>query len=100
MPNKNEKCNVTRGIAGSALLLAYLIGTAAAGFAQDGHAGHGASGQAPPAPAAAVQLPARSGNDSLPAGEEQASEALQKSPRHGEWADIKVPGGQQTVRTW
>ncbi|HEX2309735.1 MAG TPA: dienelactone hydrolase family protein, partial [Vicinamibacterales bacterium] len=93
---------MTRGMAASASLFALLICTPAAGFAtQDAHAGHSASGQAPAAQAtAAVQLPARSGNDALPAGEEQASEALQKSPRHGEWADIKVPGGQQTVRTW
>ena len=97
---KNEKCKMKPGWAASAPLIAFLVCTPDAGFAQDGHAGHSASGQAPPAPAAAVQRPARSGNDSLPPGEEQASEALQKSPRHGEWADIKVPGGQQTVRTW
>ena len=72
----NEPCNMPRGIAARALLLAYLIGTTAAGFAQDAHGGYGAGGQAQAQPAAAVvQLPARTGNDSLPAGEEQASEA-------------------------
>lgn len=54
--------------------------------------------QSPAAPAA--MAPARSGNDSLPAGEEQARAALEKSPRHGEWQDVKIAGSDETVRTW
>ena len=42
----------------------------------------------------------RTGNDALPAGDEQAGAALEKSPRHGEWADIAVPDSKATVRTW
>jgi carboxymethylenebutenolidase len=90
-----------QGSIAGACLLAFLVCTPRPGLAQDAHAGHGASGQAPAAPAAAaVPLPPRTGTDALPAAEEQAAEALQKSPRHGEWADIKVPGSQQTVRAW
>jgi carboxymethylenebutenolidase len=36
----------------------------------------------------------------LPPGEEQAKAALEKSPRHGEFVDIKVEGGKYPIRTW
>jgi carboxymethylenebutenolidase len=35
----------------------------------------------------------------LPPGEEGAAAALNSSPRHGEWADVAVPGGTN-VRAW
>jgi carboxymethylenebutenolidase len=41
-----------------------------------------------------------SGQTSLPPAEEQAKSALDKSPRHGEWADVKVAGAATPVRTW
>jgi carboxymethylenebutenolidase len=37
---------------------------------------------------------------SIPPAEEQAKAALEKSPRHGEYTDVKVPGSPQAVRTW
>jgi carboxymethylenebutenolidase len=86
---------------GLVLLIALAFTIASSARAQDAHAGHGGAAQAQSAPAATpAPPPPRTGNDALPAGEEQASEALKKSPRHGEWADIKVPGSQQTVRAW
>jgi carboxymethylenebutenolidase len=36
----------------------------------------------------------------LPPGDAQAREALEKSPRHGEWMDIKIPGSEAFLRTW
>ena len=36
----------------------------------------------------------------IPPAEEQAKDALNRSPRHGEWADVKVPGSPQAVKTW
>jgi carboxymethylenebutenolidase len=36
----------------------------------------------------------------LPAAEETAKAALEKSPRHGEYVDVKVPSGGAAVRTW
>jgi carboxymethylenebutenolidase len=36
----------------------------------------------------------------LPAGQEDAKAALEKSPRHGEYADVKVPGATAPLRTW
>lgn len=39
-------------------------------------------------------------DEKLPAGEEQAKAALEKSPRHGEYADVVVPGSDQKIRTW
>jgi carboxymethylenebutenolidase len=38
-------------------------------------------------------------NPDLPAGEEQAKAALEASPRHGEWVDVKREGGVP-IRTW
>ena len=57
----------------------------------DPHAGHAA-----PAPTAA---PAASRDESLPPSEQEAKVALEKSPRHGEFADVKTPSGGP-VRTW
>jgi len=37
---------------------------------------------------------------SLPPSSEGAAAALNKSPRHGEWVDIKVPGEETPLRTW
>ena len=77
------------------LVLILLLGVTSSGRAQDTHAGHGAA----PGQAAATAAPGRTGSDALPAGEEQAKAALDKSPRHGEWADVPVPGGG-TIRSW
>jgi carboxymethylenebutenolidase len=61
----------------SALLLALLALVPA--FAAEG------------APAAAA---------SLPASEAGAKDVLEKSPRHGEWADVKMPDDGTPIRTW
>jgi carboxymethylenebutenolidase len=39
-------------------------------------------------------------DENLPPGEEQAKAALEKSPRHGEWVDVKLPSGGAPIRTW
>ncbi len=56
--------------------------------------------QAPavPLPASAPAPPAV--DEGLPPGEEQAKAALEKSPRHGEWADVSLPEGGPRLRTW
>ena len=36
----------------------------------------------------------------IPPAEEQAKAALEKSPRHGEWIDVKMPAGGAPIRTW
>ena len=36
----------------------------------------------------------------LPPAEDQAKAALEKSPRHGEFLDVKVPSGGAPIRTW
>jgi carboxymethylenebutenolidase len=50
--------------------------------------------EASPPPAVAVAAPA-----GLPADAEHAKEALEKSTRHGEWVDVKMPDGSKLV-TW
>ena len=60
----------------------------------DPHAGHQHS-----APAASAK-PAAARDESLPPSEQQAKAALEKSPRHGEWVDVKLPSGGTPVRTW
>jgi carboxymethylenebutenolidase len=53
---------------------------------------------APPAAAMAAQPLPR--DEKLPPSEAQAKAALEKSPRHGEYVDIKLPGGGTPIRTW
>lgn len=36
----------------------------------------------------------------IPPAEEQAKAILEKSPRHGEWIDVKTPSGGAPIRTW
>lgn len=47
-----------------------------------------------------ARLTLLSDDDSLPPSEETAKDKLNKSPRHGEWTDVKVPGSTQAIRTW
>jgi carboxymethylenebutenolidase len=60
----------------------------------------------PPAPAPAMATPApapapaRARDEKLPASEAQAKAALDTSPRHGEYVDIKNPAGGPAIRTW
>ena len=44
--------------------------------------------------------PAPPRDPSLPASEETAKAALESSPRHGEYVDIKNPAGGVPIRTW
>jgi carboxymethylenebutenolidase len=53
---------------------------------------------APPAQAAAPS-PARR-DETLPPSEAQAKAVLDRSPRHGEWVDVKLPSGGAPIRTW
>jgi carboxymethylenebutenolidase len=62
--------------------------------APDPHAGHAAASQEQTA-TAAVYIPGP-----LPPAAEHAKQAIESSPRHGEWADVKVPGSDVPVRTW
>ena len=48
---------------------------------------------------AAAQAPA-AGGAKTPPGEQQAKAALEKSPRHGEWVDVSVPGSETPLRTY
>jgi carboxymethylenebutenolidase len=55
----------------------------------------------PAAPVAAAAAPAPATRDAnLPPSEAQAKAGLEKSPRHGEWVDIKLAAGGAPVRTW
>ena len=53
-----------------------------------------------PSPAAAVSQAAAPRDPSLPPSEQQAKGALEKSPRHGEWVDVKLAGSAAPVKTW
>src|SRR5438067_3153433 len=68
------------------MLYAIALGALATpAFAQDDHAGHSM---------AAMQTAATVARDpNLPPDNEAAKDQLAKSPRHGEWADIKMTGG-------
>lgn len=63
------------------------------------------AGQAPAAQAATAAPAPPTGtsaprDERLPAGEAQAKAALDQSPRHGEYVDVKLPGGGPAIRTW
>lgn len=49
---------------------------------------------------AAAPAPPAPKNENLPASEETAKSTLEKSPRHGEYVDVKLPGGGAPIRTW
>jgi len=64
----------------------------------------GAQSPAPsaPVPSAGAAAPAAAAgprDETLPPGEETAKAALDKSPRHGEYVDVKAPDGTP-IRTW
>jgi len=44
--------------------------------------------------------PTAARDESLPAGEGEAKAALERSPRHGEYVDVKLPAGGTPIRTW
>ncbi|MCM3875735.1 MAG: dienelactone hydrolase family protein [Thermoanaerobaculia bacterium] len=46
-----------------------------------------------------LALSLRAAAQDPPPAEEQAKAALDKSPRHGEWVDVKMPSGP-AIRTW
>ena len=62
----------------------------------DPHAEHAKEAAAKPSPAVAASAPR---NEALPPDADQAKDALAKSPRHGEWVDVALPGGGKVV-TW
>lgn len=70
----------------------FLLNTATLVVAQ--HHDHAFGGQEG-ATASAPQL-----DEKLPPGEEQAKAVLEKSPRHGEYVDIKVEGSEIPIRSW
>ena len=93
----------------SAMAAAFLAVSAGAALGQTdphaGHAGHGASvptaaAPVPSAPAASASPEVAVPRDpNLPAGEADAKAALEKSPRHGEFIDVKMASGAP-VKTW
>ncbi len=83
----------------SAVLLNATLLVAGLGQTTLSLAAQGAPATPPPAPAPkAAPAPAR--DETLPPSEAQAKAALEKSPRHGEYVDIKLPSGGTPVRTW
>jgi carboxymethylenebutenolidase len=91
------------------MLFMAAVAVAAPAFAQSVHehaqaappAGAPAQGQ-PPGGGGRAQVPPIDvpWNDAIPAGTpEHAARALKESPRHGEWADIKMTDGA-TLKSW
>jgi carboxymethylenebutenolidase len=55
---------------------------------------------ATPAPAAPAPAPAASESAAIPPGEAEARQAVEKSPRHAEYALVQVPGSDVPVNTF
>ena len=81
-----------------AILPAFLAYSSLFAQAPDPHAEHAREAAAKPSPASATAAPAPR-NEAIPPDADQAKEALAKSPRHGEWVDVALPGGGKLV-TW
>jgi carboxymethylenebutenolidase len=47
-----------------------------------------------------ASAPALPRDETLPPAEDQAKAALNQSPRHGEYVDVKLPAGGTPIRTW
>jgi carboxymethylenebutenolidase len=81
-----------------ALMMVALLGISPAlATAQADHVGH--SSPAPTATTGTAPAPTMARDESLPPSEAQAKAALEKSPRHGELVDIKMPSGAP-VKAW
>ncbi|MFN8178390.1 MAG: dienelactone hydrolase family protein [bacterium] len=72
-----------------------VLPVVAAGGPQTPVAPHAPTAAAAPAAPSASAAPA-----ALPAGEEGAKDALEKSPRHHEWVDVAIPGSKTKVATF
>ncbi|HKF42877.1 MAG TPA: dienelactone hydrolase family protein [Thermoanaerobaculia bacterium] len=89
----------------SAMAAAILAISAGAALGQtDPHAGHAGHGASVPTTAATPSTPETPSSPAprdpnLPAGEADAKAALEKSPRHGEFVDVKMATGAP-VKTW
>jgi carboxymethylenebutenolidase len=75
---------------------AALAASPASAQQPDAHAGHALPAQT----TSAAPTQPRPANPALPPGANTAAEDLKKSPRHGEYMDIKVPGASVPITTW
>lgn len=83
------------------VLTVVLLGLTACGSGE-GDAGAGGMEGAQGAAGGAAQASAGMEQEAptLPPGEEGALEALNQSPRHGEWVDVEYAGADVPIRTW
>ena len=80
----------------AALALSLLLAPASVLAQADPHAHHAKEAAAPAPAATAAPLPS---NEAIPPDADGAKAALAKSPRHGEWVDLKLADGT-TLLTW
>ncbi|MFW6199311.1 MAG: dienelactone hydrolase family protein [Gemmatimonadota bacterium] len=93
---------MTRILLTSCTLLSLVALTACDPGGADADAGADAPGatESPGAEAPAGAGPADQAQPTPPPGEEGAAEALEQSPRHGEWVDVEYAGADVPIRTW
>jgi len=88
------------------ILTIFLLGPTACGPGGDsgsaGEAGAESMGESPAGmeESAGTEAEAMQATPTPPPGEEGALEALNQSPRHGEWVDVEYPGSDVPIRTW
>ena len=83
----------------TAVALLLFVSASTPARAQDPHAGHaGHEAAATSTSSGAAALAPRDAN--LPPSEDQAKAALDKSPRHGEYAEVRLPGSGAPIRAW
>jgi len=85
---------------GLAVLATAALASPAFAQAAADHHDHAAMMQAAPPAQGAAPAAAAPKNPALPADEEGAKAVIEKSPRHGEWAEVKVAGHDTPVKLW
>ena len=85
---------------GLAVLATAALASPAFARAAADHHDHAAMMQAAPPAQGAAPAAAAPKNPALPADEEGAKAVIEKSPRHGEWAEVKVAGHDTPVKLW
>ena len=91
-PKENDMKDIRRGLVIGSLAALCAVGLACGSAPEEAVPATAAEA----APAASAPAPA----GALPPTEETAPDALNTSPRHGEWVDVALPGSDVPISTW
>ncbi len=82
------------------ITLAVVLALTTAACKNTDQAGTGAAAESAPGSASGSASPATNSQRALPPSEVTAKSALDTSPRHGEYVDVPLPGGEKPMHAW